>query len=545
MSIVPETHQLGEFLPYFSRLKFVSLEMITTDLDKLQKRIVRKELNFDFGQFFYPQEKRKIFETRYFCSEIEAELGNKNLVEAVVLPHPRLGTLTTFDERVFYVLIEMWSQQGKPAKTYFSEREIVRRLGVNWGRDTAKAVDNALYRLRGVIIEWKGSFFSKKDQQYITIKNPFNILSHLEILSTKDRHISRQLGTFTLNDRVIENLDSLHSRPLHLDTVLSFKSPLAQALYIHVDRLLYYSNHYHRKTSKLLLEDLQLLGKRYRYPSNRRDELIKVRAELLGKPTSGKEPYFIDDFTLEKGTDDYILHISRTGNCRRKNGKTIAIPAVKPDLNPSATKNQTQRSPATSEARQLIELFHQTYGRPSGTQLKTDLKTATQIIAEYGKQQAIDLVRQSKMKAQKTNYNPQSLKGIENILRELHQEQQQRKQRQEKEILEEQTRRDEEKAKKNKTIQEEVKKQKLFLYRQQIAEQFPAHYEQFERALAKKVEVELNQHESVARKPQLLEIWKKWYSRDEYIAKELDCFASQNAELNLPNFAQWNALLGS
>ena len=135
----------------------------------------------------------------------------------------------------------------------------------------------ALYRLRGIIIEWKGSFFSKKEQQHITIKNPFNILSHLEIFSTKDRHISRQLGTFTFNERVIENLDSLHSRPLHLDTVLSFKFPLAQALYIHIDRLLYYSNSYHRKTSKLLLEDLQLLGKRYRYPSNRRDELNKIQ----------------------------------------------------------------------------------------------------------------------------------------------------------------------------------------------------------------------------------------------------------------------------
>lgn len=521
----------------------MSLEMITTDLDKIQKRVVRKELNFDFGQFFYPQEKRKIFETRYFCSEIEARSGNKKLVEAIVLPHPRLGTLTTFDERVFYVLIEMWSQQGKPAKTYFSEREIVRRLGIKWGNNTAKAVDNALYRLKGIIIEWKGSFFSKKEQQHITIKNPFNILSHLEILSTKDRHISRQLGTFTFNERVIENLDSLHSRPLHLDTVLSFKSPLAQALYIHVDRLLYYSNRYHRKTSKLLLEDLQLLGKRYRYPSNRRDKLIKIKAEILGKPTSGKEPYFIDDFTLEKGTDDYILHVGRTGNCRRKNGKTIAIPAVRRDLNPSATNNQPQRSPAISEAHQLVELFHQTYGRSAGTQLKSDLKTATQIIAEYGNQQAINLVRQSKMKTQKTNYNPQSLRGIESLLRELHQEQQQRKQRQEKEIQEAQARREEEKAKKNEAIQKELKNQELSLYRQQIAEQFPAHYEQFERTLAKKVEVELNQQESVARKPQLREIWKKWYSRDEYVAKELDCFASQNQELNLPNFAQWKSLV--
>ena len=240
---------------------------------------------------------------------------------------------------------------------------------------------------------------------------------------------------------------------------------------------------------------------------------------------------------------NYILHVGRTGNCRRKNGKAIAIPAVRRDLNPSATNNQPQRSPARSEAHQLVELFHQTYGRSAATQLKSDLKTATQIIAEYGNQQAINLVRQSKMKAQKTNYNPQSLKGIESILRELHREQQQIKQRQEKEIQEVQARREEEKAKRSKAIQEEVKSQELFLYRQQIAEQFPAHYEQFEWALAKKVEVELNQQGSVARKPQLREIWKKWYGRDEYVAKELDRFASQNQELNLPNFAQWKSLV--
>lgn len=287
----------------------------------------------------------------------------------------------------------------KPLKACFSEREIVRRLGVSWGRDLSKAISNALHRLRGIIIEWKGSFFSKQDQQYITIENPFNILSHLETYSTKDRHISKQLGTFSFNERVIDNLKSLYSRPLHLDTVLSFKSPLAQALYIHVDQLLYYSNRYHRKTSKLLLEDLELSGKRYRYPSIRRDELIKIKAEILGKPTSGKESYFIDDFTLEKGTDDYILHVGRTENCRRKNGKAIAIPAVRLDLNPSATKNQSQRSPTTSEAHQLVELFHQTYGRSTGTRLKSDLKTAIHIIAEYGNQQAINLVRQSKMKA--------------------------------------------------------------------------------------------------------------------------------------------------
>ena len=300
--------------------------IVAEDLDQSQglnqPRIVSRELNFDFGQFFYPQERRRIFETRYLQAETTDERGNRQGISAIVNPHARLGTLTTLDERVFYALIEIWQEQSKPNVCLFSEREIARRIRVQWGGDTAKAIHDSLTRLAGVQIEWQGSFYDSVKGGLTEIRNPFCILNHLEFVSTKTQHVRTQRAEFGFNQRVVKNLNSNHSRPVRFDVILSFRYPLAQALYTFSEPKLYGTKEYHRRTKKLV-GDLGLIAKSWQRRAIRVQEFTKLQKELIGKPTCFGE--IIESYEIVSGKDDAVLVITRSGAGRIKGRKVEVL----------------------------------------------------------------------------------------------------------------------------------------------------------------------------------------------------------------------------
>ena len=295
--------------------------MVAEDFDPSQDlnepRTVLRELNFDFGQFFYPQEKRKIFDIRYF-----QRIADDHEVRVIVKPDATLGTLTTFDERVFYALIEIWQEQHKPNTCSFSEREIARRIKVKWGRQSAKAINQSLKRLRMVGIEWLGAFYDSTKKEFVEIDdNPFSILNHLRIISTKNKGVGSQEAEFRFDDRVVQNLNSNYCRPVRFDVILSFNCPLAQAMYTFSEPKLYGTKQYHRKTQKLV-EDLGLQAKSYRHKSIRARKFGKLQGELIGKPTGFGE--VIEHYEIRSGKDDAVMEIGRSGEGRIK-GKKVEV----------------------------------------------------------------------------------------------------------------------------------------------------------------------------------------------------------------------------
>ncbi len=185
----------------------VTSSILTVVPTEDQPRIVSRERNLDFGQIFYPQEQRKVFVTRILESELTDSEGNKQTIKAVVKFDSTLGTLNTFDERVYYVLVELWEEQQRADVCLFSEREIARRLNLQWTagkRGVAKTIRHSLIRLRGVLIEWGGSFYHKAKNKHIVITNPFTILSHLKLVSTKDEPVGSQVAEFGFDQKVID-----------------------------------------------------------------------------------------------------------------------------------------------------------------------------------------------------------------------------------------------------------------------------------------------------------------------------------------------------
>ncbi len=410
--------------------------IIAEDSDQSQEpnrlRTVSRELNLDFAQFFYPNESRRIFEIRHFQSDITDEQRNQQSVNAVVNPHATLGTLTTFDERVFYSLIEIWQEQDKAVTCLFSEREIARRINLGWGKCTAKAISESLIRLRGVLIEWQGSFYDSTQSKFIEIRNPFTIVNHLKIVSTKDGGIGSQIAEFGFDERVIQNLNSNYSRPVRFDTILSFRSPLAQALYTLLDRQLYGTKEYHRTTKGLLLNDLGIIGTSYNRKGKRVQCISRVRDELLNAPTSYGEVF--EKYEIKPGKDDALLWVTRSGAARIK-GKKIEVletlqvkrsePSQKASQKPQKPRQEpkkslgkdiptpTQEKPTEGkfEAKEVISYFHQEFGGTMQTS-KSVVSKAEKIVKEHGLKFAKFLVDFARREAPKTNYEPKSFSGI-------------------------------------------------------------------------------------------------------------------------------------
>ena len=391
-------------------------------------RIVSRELNFDFAQFFYPQEKRKIFEIRHFQSEI-TDQGITRSIGATVKPDATLGTLTTFDERVFYVLIEIWLEQRKPHTVIFSEREIARRINLGWGKNTAKAISESLKRLRLVGIEWLGAFYDSTQKQFVrTDDNPFTILSHLRIISTKTQGVGSQIAEFRFDERVLQNLNSNYSRPMRFDVILSFHYPLAQALYTFVDPKLYGTKQYHR-TTQGLIDDLGLMGKSYQRRAIRVQEFGKLQKELIGKPTSFGE--VIEKYEIKPGKDDALLLMTRSGAGRIK-GKKVEVSKAKRSessqkpqkprqkaekTQPRVTPTSTTKKPlkAKSEALEVLNYFDEVFdlgGDADKQHSKNVVSKAEAFIKRDGLEKTKFLIDFARREAPKTGYSPRTFNGI-------------------------------------------------------------------------------------------------------------------------------------
>ncbi len=326
--------------------------------DPNQLRIVPRELNFDFGQLFYPQERRKIFEIRCFRQNTDDQQ-----TRVIIKPDVTLGTLTTLDERVFYALIEIWKEQGKAQIGLFSEREILRRINSKWGEKTRDSVRDSLKRLRLVGIEWVEAFYDSVTKKFIGADdNPFTILSHLRIISTSNQGIGSQISEFSFDNKVVRNLNSNYSRPVRFDVILSFRSPLAQAMYTFVEPKLYGTNGYHCKT-KRLVEKLGLLGKIYKHKSARVREFGKLDKELLGKPTGFGE--MIERYEIREGKDDAVLEIGRSGESRIK-GKKVEEVEVKAFVIESLQSVETdEQKPMQKASQKQREKQHKAKKRQS------------------------------------------------------------------------------------------------------------------------------------------------------------------------------------
>lgn len=375
--------------------------------DKASERI-RAELNIEkWPAIWKPAKSKSAPVVRVL--ERETQLTEGGTVKArVEIGFTHLGELTTEDQKTYYALVKQWEVSGRPdAQTFFSVRGVARFLQKHWGTNVIDAITESLRRLRATPFTWENAYHDGQSQDVIEEIDMFNILSELKIVRKKtDGHITHEAGYFRFNDFTLKNLEANHTKPVLLDTILGFRSEVAQLLYGHIDLILATKPRYERKSRELLAE-IGLKNKEYSRIYERRRVLERALVELRGAQLSTG---VVKKAEIERTRDgkDYKV-VFEKGYARSAKKAAVAeegsVEWKKPAL-PAA-------SAAAVSAASLVRFFHQHfYGIEKVYPQSKEIEQATCLIARHGLEQAKFIVQFSLQAAEKTGYLPQTFGGI-------------------------------------------------------------------------------------------------------------------------------------
>jgi hypothetical protein len=351
----------------------------------------------------------------------------KRILAEVEVGYTNKGTLTTEDQKTYYALVKHWEEAGKfeDRPVFFSLKRLAKLLEKKWGTNVIDALTQSLTRLRITPLIWTNSYQDSGSNKTVEVIEPFNILSDLKIVRSKiDGHVTKQAGYFRFNDYILRNLHANLTKPLLFETVISFRSEIAQILYTYLDLILSDKTMFERRT-KELFDELGLEGKAYRNPSNRKQVLDRAFAELTGAPlTTGRIVSIILEAT--KDEKDYKLVVRK--------GKLVVLPKInhyreshppftRPAEVPQGGKRKDSpdhiRLPKRAEdelqhqASDLVRHFYEVFHTGKNFQISSKATgQAISLITQYGFEESQYIVDFAHQEAPKTNFDIQTFGGI-------------------------------------------------------------------------------------------------------------------------------------
>ena len=220
---------------------------------------IRSELNIEkWPAIWQPAKSKNKPALRTMEREVTAEDGSR-MVSRVEVGYTQLGTLTTEEQKLLYVLIQLWEDADKPdVQVFFSTRGLARMLKKKgWGTNVIQSITKSLRKLRTIPIEWINSYFDRTETGAVVVdRRPFSILGDLRIVERRqDGAVNSSLGYFKFDDHILSNLQLNYTKPVCIEEFFKLKSEIAQLVYSHIDLMLADKTKYERK-SRELFDDL-------------------------------------------------------------------------------------------------------------------------------------------------------------------------------------------------------------------------------------------------------------------------------------------------
>ena len=375
---------------------------------------IRSELNIEkWPAIWQPAKSKNKPALRTMERELSGDDGSR-VLSRVEVGYTQLGTLTTEEQKLLYVLIKLWEDSGKPdAQVFFSTRALARMLKKKgWGTNVIQAITRSLRKLRTIPIEWINSYFDQTNQGAVLVdRRPFTILGELRVVeSHKDGAVNRSLGYFKFDDHIVKNLQLNYTKPVCIEEFFKLKSEIAQLIYSHADLMLFDKSRYERR-SRELFDDLGLKNVEYNHMYERKRALSKALKELEGiRLSSG----VLRSATIEKTKDgkDYKVLLSKAATPRidprpEEEPMELAVRRV-------VVNNYSERKDALQlQGEELVQLFYSLFhGVENRSVDSRQVAQAISLIAHHGFEAARFLVEYSCTAAKETNYRPQTFGGI-------------------------------------------------------------------------------------------------------------------------------------
>ena len=374
---------------------------------------IRSELNIEKWPAIWQPSKSKN-RPALRTMEREISLDGTRIKSRVEVGYTQLGTLSTEEQKLLYVLIKLWEDEGKPeAQVFFSTRGLARMLKKKgWGTNVIEATTKSLRKLRTVPIEWINSYRDQTDSGGVLVdRRPFTILGDLRIVERRqDGAVNSSLGYFKFDDHILRNLQLNYTKPVCIEEFFKLKSEIAQLVYSHVDLMLFDKSRYERRTQELF-QDLGLKNTEYSHMYERRRALEKGLGELEGIRLSKGS---IKSATIEKTKDgkDYKVVFVKTSS---RDGDSFADEVVALEPTPAVVINRYsgQPDPVLVEAQELVRYFHKTFHNlDSHAPQSKETAQSLSLISQYGLGAAKTVVDFAQVEAAKTRYSIQHFGAV-------------------------------------------------------------------------------------------------------------------------------------
>jgi len=372
---------------------------------------IRSELNIEKWPALWQPAKSKNRPQLRVMERESKTLDGSRVVSRVEVGYTQLGTLTTEEQKMFYVLIKLWEEAGKPtAQVFFSSRGLARMLKKKgWGTNVIYAITKSLRKLRSIPIEWINSFHDEtKPGAVVVDRRPFTLLGDLRIVERKqDGAVNSSLGYFKFDDSVLNNLQLNYTKPVCIEEFFKLKSEIAQLIYSHIDLMLYDRTRYERR-SRELFDDLGLKNAEYSHMFERKRAIERAIRELIGiRLSSG----VLRDAVLEKTVDgkDYKVVFSKSNSTTQIESKLPETAPAGLVVNDYSKPKETLTVQAEEVVSEFYKLFH---GVATHYPQSKETAQALALIAQHGLEATRHILRFAHRTAHESNYKPSTFGGI-------------------------------------------------------------------------------------------------------------------------------------
>ncbi len=372
---------------------------------------IRSELNIEkWPALWQPAKSKNRPQVRVMEREGKSIDGSR-LVSRVEVGYTQLGTLTTEEQKMLYVLIKLWEDTGKPAaQVFFSSRGLARMLKKKgWGTNVIQAITKSLRKLRTIPIEWINSYYDQTKAGAVVVdRRPFTLLGDLRIVERRqDGAVNSSQGYFKFDDGVLNNLQLNYTKPVCIEEFFKLKSEIAQLIYSHVDLMLYDKTRYERRSHELF-DDLGLKNAEYGHMYERKRAIERALRELVGiRLSSG----VLREAALEKTVDgkDYKVVFS-------KSTAAAKIEPKLPELAPTSVivnDYSKTKDALTIQAEEVVSEFYKRFhGVETHYPQSKETAQALALIAQHGIEAARQIVDFAHRTADESNYRPSTFGGI-------------------------------------------------------------------------------------------------------------------------------------